>query len=153
MCIRDTFHPEPATTIFPKSRKLRTSFRRSSVQSGTYPLRNTLHHVNVDTLWKAFYAFKRKAAAGVDGVTWQDYEADLGRNLEDLHGRVHRGAYPAATISPDVHTEGGWSAKAAGDRSSGRQDRLGRMRHGAQRHLRRGFPRVLIRVPTWTRAT
>jgi RNA-directed DNA polymerase len=26
-------------------------------------------------------------------VTWQDYEADLGRNLEDLHGRVHRGAY------------------------------------------------------------
>jgi len=26
-------------------------------------------------------------------VTWQDYEADLGRNLEDLHGRVHRRAY------------------------------------------------------------
>ena len=52
-----------------------------------------LHHVNVDTLWTAFYALKRKAAAGVDGVTWQDYEADLGRNLEVLHGRVHRGAY------------------------------------------------------------
>ena len=52
-----------------------------------------LHHVNVDTLSTAFYALKRKAAAGVDGVTWQDYEADLGRNLEDLHGRVHRGAY------------------------------------------------------------
>src|ERR1700678_3837854 len=41
----------------------------------------------------AFYALKRKDAAGVDGVTWQDYEADLGRNLQDLHGRVHRGAY------------------------------------------------------------
>src|SRR6202040_2490116 len=52
-----------------------------------------LHHVNVDTLWTAFYALKRKAAAGVDGVTWQDYEANLGRNLEDLHGKVHRGAY------------------------------------------------------------
>jgi len=52
-----------------------------------------LHHVNVDTLWTAFCALKRKAAAGVDGVTWQDYEADLGRNLEDLHGKVHRGAY------------------------------------------------------------
>jgi hypothetical protein len=52
-----------------------------------------LHHVNVDALGTAFYALKRKAAAGVDGVTWQDYEADLGRNLEDLHGRVHRGAY------------------------------------------------------------
>src|SRR6202047_3861247 len=52
-----------------------------------------LHHVNVDTLGTAFLALKRKAAAGVDGVTWQDYEADLGRNLEALHGSVHRGAY------------------------------------------------------------
>src|SRR5450756_117322 len=26
-------------------------------------------------------------------MTWYDYEADLGRNIEDLHGRVHRGAY------------------------------------------------------------
>jgi RNA-directed DNA polymerase len=52
-----------------------------------------LHHVNVETLGTAFFALKRKAAAGVDGVTWQDYEADLGRNLEDLHARVHRGAY------------------------------------------------------------
>ena len=52
-----------------------------------------LHHVNADTLRTAFFALKRKAAPGVDGVTWQDYEADLGRNLDVLHGRVHRGAY------------------------------------------------------------
>jgi RNA-directed DNA polymerase len=52
-----------------------------------------LHHVNVDTLLAAFYALKRQAAAGVDGVTWLDYEMNLERNLEDLHGRVHRGAY------------------------------------------------------------
>ena len=52
-----------------------------------------LHQVNVDTLQTAFYALKRKAAAGVDGVTWQDYEVNLERNLEDLCGRVHRGAY------------------------------------------------------------
>jgi len=52
-----------------------------------------LHHVNVDTLRAAFYALKRKAAPGVDGVTWQDYEADLGPRLRDLHSRVHRGAY------------------------------------------------------------
>ncbi len=52
-----------------------------------------LHHVSVDALRTAFYALKRKAAPGVDGVTWQDYEADLELRLEDLHGRVHRGAY------------------------------------------------------------
>ncbi len=52
-----------------------------------------LHHISVDTLRQAFYALQRKAAAGVDGLTWQDYEAGLEPRLEDLHGRVHRGAY------------------------------------------------------------
>lgn len=51
------------------------------------------HHINVDTLRTAFYALKRKAAPGVDGVAWRDYEADLEPRLEDLHRRVHRGAY------------------------------------------------------------
>ena len=50
-----------------------------------------LHHINADTLRTAFYALKRKAAPGVDGITWQDYEADLEPRIEDLHGRVHRG--------------------------------------------------------------
>src|SRR5713226_8653841 len=53
-----------------------------------------LHHlINVDLLRTAFYALKRKAAPGVDGMTWQDYEADLEPRLGDLHGRVLRGAY------------------------------------------------------------
>ena len=52
-----------------------------------------LHHISVDTLRQAFFELKEDAAAGVDGLTWQDYEADLERKLEDLHARVHRGAY------------------------------------------------------------
>ena len=52
-----------------------------------------LHHVSVETLRTAFYALKRKAAPGVDGMTWRDYEAGLEPRLEDLHKRVHRGAY------------------------------------------------------------
>jgi RNA-directed DNA polymerase len=52
-----------------------------------------LHHVSVDALRIAFYALKRRAAPGVDGVTWQDYEAELEPRLRDLHERVHRGAY------------------------------------------------------------
>jgi len=52
-----------------------------------------LHHISVETLEVAFYALKRKAAPGIDGVTWQEYEADLERRLIDLHGRIHRGAY------------------------------------------------------------
>jgi RNA-directed DNA polymerase len=52
-----------------------------------------LHYISVETLEVAFYALKRKAAPGVDGVTWQEYEADLEHRLIDLHGRIHRGAY------------------------------------------------------------
>ncbi len=52
-----------------------------------------LHHISPETLEVAFYALKRKAAPGVDGVTWQEYEADIERRLADLHARVHRGAY------------------------------------------------------------
>jgi RNA-directed DNA polymerase len=54
-----------------------------------------LHHVNVDLLRQAFFEIKKDAAPGVDGVTWQDYEAGLERKLEDLHARVQRGAYRA----------------------------------------------------------
>src|SRR5262244_1508672 len=54
-----------------------------------------LHHVTVDLLRDSFYALKRKAAPGVDGVTWQEYETGLEDRLVDLHSRVHRGAYRA----------------------------------------------------------
>ena len=54
-----------------------------------------LHHISVDLLRKVFGELKRNAAPGVDGLTCQDYEADLERKLEDLHSRVHRGAYRA----------------------------------------------------------
>ena len=54
-----------------------------------------LHHVTIDLLRLAFQSMNRKAAVGVDGVTWNAYEANLESNLQDLHGRVHRGAYRA----------------------------------------------------------
>ena len=54
-----------------------------------------LHHLTIDLLRESFYALKRKAAPGVDGVTWQEYETGLEDRLIDLHGRVHRGAYRA----------------------------------------------------------
>src|SRR5213079_2161194 len=53
------------------------------------------HHISVELLRVVFFALKRDAAPGVDGLTWQDYEADLNRKIEDLHARVHRGAYRA----------------------------------------------------------
>ena len=54
-----------------------------------------LHHVNVELLRSSYYNLKRKAAAGVDQVTWQEYGDGLEERLVDLHGRIHRGAYHA----------------------------------------------------------
>jgi len=77
-------------------RALRTQ-GRASVEQGLGRIRqaarqrkkerftNLLHHVSVAQLREAFYALKRDAAAGVDGLTWRDYEADLEPRLEALH--------------------------------------------------------------------
>ena len=54
-----------------------------------------LHHLTVALLRESFYALQRKAAPGVDGTTWQEYETGLEGRLIDLHSRVHRGAVSA----------------------------------------------------------
>jgi group II intron reverse transcriptase/maturase len=54
-----------------------------------------LHHLTVDLLRESFLSLKRKAAPGIDGQTWKQYEQGLEERLIDLHGRVHRGAYRA----------------------------------------------------------
>jgi group II intron reverse transcriptase/maturase len=54
-----------------------------------------LHYVTIDRLRESFYALKRKAAPGADGITWQQYEVNLEDRLADLHQRVHQGTYRA----------------------------------------------------------
>ena len=73
-----------------------------------------LHHVTLDRLYYAYLAISRDAAPGVDGVTWEHYGVNLQRNLEDLHARVHRGAYRAKP-----------SRRAYIPKSDGRQRPLG----------------------------
>jgi RNA-directed DNA polymerase len=54
-----------------------------------------LHHITVDLLRDSFHALQRRAAPGVDGMTWREYETGLEDRLVDLHNRVHRRAYRA----------------------------------------------------------
>ena len=64
-----------------------------------------MHHItDVERLRDAYFRLNKDAAAGVDGVTWKAYGEELERNLQDLVGRLKRGAYRAsparrATIS------------------------------------------------------
>jgi RNA-directed DNA polymerase len=69
--------------------------RQAAKERKTERFTALLHHITSEALAEAFGELKQDAAAGTDGVTCQTYEADLERNLEDLHARVHRGAYRA----------------------------------------------------------
>jgi len=58
-----------------------------------------LHHVYaVEQLRAAYVALKRDAAAGIDGETWRHYGENLEANLQDLSGRLQRGAYRAKPV-------------------------------------------------------
>jgi len=58
-----------------------------------------LHHVyDVERLRTAYLATKRDAAAGIDGETWQHYGERLEENLQELSGRLKRGAYRAKPV-------------------------------------------------------
>ena len=69
--------------------------RQAAKERRTERFTALLHHITSEALVEAFGELKPDAAAGADGVTCHTYEADLERNLEDLHARVHRGAYRA----------------------------------------------------------
>jgi RNA-directed DNA polymerase len=100
-----------------------------------------LHHVSEALLSNSFYALKRKAAPGVDGLTWQEYETDLDKRLEDLHSRVHR-----ATFQESLHSQAGWTTETPGG-----QNRPTCGGNGPQSDLRRGLLGVLLWFPTGAR--
>jgi RNA-directed DNA polymerase len=57
-----------------------------------------LHHITVQRLRESFYALKRSAVPGVDGVVWKEYLQGLDSRLSALHTAVHRGSYRAQPV-------------------------------------------------------
>ena len=64
-----------------------------------------LHHINTDLLREAFFALKRDAAPGVDGLTWRAYEADLDRHLTDLQRAGSTGSISPPLLTPPSETD------------------------------------------------
>lgn len=82
------------TPFVPRSRGLlgvREAARRDKKLSFT----SLLHHLTPELLRASFFDLKKQAAPGVDEQTWRDYAEDFERRIDDLHGRIHRGAYRA----------------------------------------------------------
>jgi len=58
-----------------------------------------LHHIyNLETLRLSYFSLKKEAAPGVEGETWRHYGEQLEKNLQDLSGRLKRGAYRAKPV-------------------------------------------------------
>ena len=57
-----------------------------------------MHHVNLESLKRAFHGLRRDASAGVDGETAVSYERNLEANLQDLLERAHAGRYKAHPV-------------------------------------------------------
>ena len=73
--------------------------REAAKRDGKQRFTALLHHVyNVDTLGFAYWSLDRRAAPGIDDVTWQSYGEALEANLQDLSARLKRGGYRASAV-------------------------------------------------------
>ena len=89
--LQSTVRTQSRAAVSQAQARIRDAVNRNSKEK----LTALLHHVNVDVLRAAFFALKRRAAPGIDAVTWEDYEQAREPNLASLHRRLHAGAYRA----------------------------------------------------------
>jgi len=70
--------------------------------------------LNQRTLRECFYRLRKKAASGVDGITFRDYEKNLDRNLEDLERRLKHKSYHARLVRRKYIPKGGGKLRPLG---------------------------------------
>ena len=86
-----TCRTQSRESVFQRLERVRQAARQRKKEKFTA----LMHLVDVELLRQSYFWLHRKAAAGVDGVTWQQYGEGLEERLVQLHGRIHRNAYRA----------------------------------------------------------
>jgi RNA-directed DNA polymerase len=89
--LQSTVRTQSRAAVSHAQKRIREAVNRNRKEK----LTALLHHVTVDFLRAAFLGLKRRAAAGIDAVTWEQYAEGLEENLRDLHRRLRSGAYRA----------------------------------------------------------
>jgi RNA-directed DNA polymerase len=80
-------------------RSARERIREAAEKDKRLKFTTLLHHIyDYRALLMAYFRLKPQAAAGVDGVTWQEYGEHLEDNLRELSDRLKRGAYRAKPV-------------------------------------------------------
>lgn len=78
----------------PRSRGL-LGIREAAQKDKKLKFTSLFHHITPELLRSSFFDLKKQAAPRIDGQTWSDYAEDFEQRINDLHGRIHRGAYRA----------------------------------------------------------
>ncbi|MDA1050563.1 MAG: hypothetical protein O3C40_08780 [Planctomycetota bacterium] len=121
----------------------RITTRAESEPTATF--NNLYSRLNYELLWYAFRKLKRDKAPGIDGVTVDQYEANLRENLQDLETRLHRQSYrPHPRLRRDIPKGNGRApTRSVGRRPldglRGREDRAARGRDDPPADLRSGL--------------
>jgi group II intron reverse transcriptase/maturase len=56
------------------------------------------HLITVEKLYEAFRSLRKDASAGIDGVTYEQYETNAEENIRQLHQRLKEGKYRAQPL-------------------------------------------------------
>jgi len=56
------------------------------------------HLITPEKMYAAFLSLRKDASAGVDGVTYEEYEKDAARNIREMHQRLKDGKYRAQPL-------------------------------------------------------
>jgi group II intron reverse transcriptase/maturase len=56
------------------------------------------HHLTLEALYEAFKSLRKDASAGVDGVTYREYEKQAAESIQELHSRLKDGTYRAQPL-------------------------------------------------------
>jgi len=94
---RNTVQPNLVRTQTPERRRSSGlhGVREAARKDRSLKFTALLHHISPELLTSSFKDLRKNAAPGVDGQTWHEYEQDMENRIDDLHGRIHRGAFRA----------------------------------------------------------
>jgi len=67
--------------------------REVAKRKDTQPFAALFHHITPELLRESFYKLSRKAAVGVDGMSWSKYQVNLDNHIVDLHARLQSRRY------------------------------------------------------------
>jgi RNA-directed DNA polymerase len=79
--------------------------RRRAEADKSLRFHNLFQFLKADLLRKSFYELNRKAAPGLDGVTWREYKQTLEARLPELERELHIGSYRATPAKREYITK------------------------------------------------